>query len=86
MREFVFLVEDEWVLDGDESYGELIRIFKHYEDAKKYFDERVATAKDDAVEWNFDVTNDNNDHFETYLNGEYGNNHIRIVLERKELH
>jgi hypothetical protein len=86
MREFVFIVTDEWVLRGDESYDELIRIFKHYDDAKKYFDERVATAKIDAADWGLDEISATEDHFEAYMDGEYSVNHIKITLDRKELY
>ena len=86
----VFLVIDEWVVDGDASCDEVITCYNSYEDARKDYDERVRSAKIDAECWEYDKEDqgktDDKEYFYTFKDGYYGEDHICVNLIRKEVY
>lgn len=75
----VYLVVEEYTTDFDK--GNDIKVFKDYNDAKKYFNERL----EDVKQMSYDVFNIVEDSCEAYVDGEYTYYHTCLNIVEKEV-
>ena len=85
----VFLVMEDWAVDGE--HGNDCEAFSDYDDAKRIMTNRIREELEDGSvpswrESSIFAENSSMDFYEAYLNGEYMENHYKIMIIRQPLH
>ena len=83
----VFLVMEDWAVDGE--HGNDCEAFSDYDDAKRIMTNRIREELEDGSvpswrESSIFAENSSMDFYEAYLNGEYMENHYKIIFGRLE--
>ena len=84
----VFLVMEDWAVDGE--HGNDCEAFSDYDDAKRIMTNRIREELEDGSvpswrESSIFAENSSMDFYEAYLNGEYMENHYKIMIIRQPL-
>ena len=85
----VFLVMEDWAVNGE--HGNDCEAFSDYDDAKRVMTNRIREELEDGSvpswrESSIFAENSSMDFYEAYLNGEYMENHYKIMIIRQPLH
>lgn len=85
----VFLVTEDWAVNGE--HGNDCEAFSDYDDAKRIMTDRIREELEDGsiLSWrksSIFAENSSMDFYEAYLDGEYMENHYKIMIIRQPLH
>lgn len=88
MKEYVWVVVEEWVWHGSEL-GLKSAVFKDYEKAKQYYNERVEINlkedEDNEYDQHQESHTDDDHSVESWMEGCYMTDHWTVSLRKKEL-
>jgi hypothetical protein len=76
----VYTVSEEWGCD-DGLFGQSVEVFKTEEKAREYMQQLIKDTED----MGYDMSEENEDSFSAWKDGDYIYNHTEIVLEEKEI-